>query len=131
MKIAVSSNGQTLNDQVDPRFGRCPHFVFVDTDGQDIKEVEALKNPSVGAMRGAGIQAAQTVANRGASVAITGNIGPNAFDALSSAGVKIVAGASGSVKEAVNAYLDGKLSEISGPTSRMGRGKGGGRRRRR
>jgi predicted Fe-Mo cluster-binding NifX family protein len=44
---------------------------------------------------GAGIQAAQTVANRGVEAVITGQIGPNAVRVLNSAGIAVYVGASG------------------------------------
>lgn len=129
MKLSVSSSGQSLDAQVDPRFGRCAYFAIIETEGDEIISHEIIENESAGARRGAGIQAAQTIANKGADVTITGNVGPNAFNALSSAGVKVVAGASGSVKDAVEAYLRGELKETSEPTNKMGKGRRGGGRR--
>ncbi|MEM2110344.1 MAG: NifB/NifX family molybdenum-iron cluster-binding protein [Candidatus Bathyarchaeia archaeon] len=60
-------------------------------------QFEAVPNLASGAMGGAGIQAAQTIASKGAKVLITGNVGPNAFQALSAVGIKIVTGTSGTV----------------------------------
>lgn len=95
---------------------------------------EAVPNMAAGAMSGAGIQAAQTVANRGVKVLITGNVGPNAFQALSAAGIKIVTGAFGTVKEVIEKYKRGELKETNMPTVRghfgMGMGRGRGRRQR-
>jgi len=79
-------------------------------------EFEAISNMASEAMSGAGIQAAQTVAKNLAKVVITGNVGPNAFKVLSTAGIRIVTGASGTVKEAVERYKRGELKEISRPT---------------
>lgn len=53
MKIAVSAMGTDLNAQVNPRFGRCQYFIIVDSDTLDF---EAIKNPNIDAMSGAGIQ---------------------------------------------------------------------------
>jgi predicted Fe-Mo cluster-binding NifX family protein len=113
MKICVTAVSDTLNTRVDPRFGRCQYFLLVDSETM---ESEAIPNESLYAGHGAGIQAAQTVANSGAKVVITGNVGPNAFRVLSAAGIKIVTGASGSVRDAVEDYKKGKLEEISSPT---------------
>jgi len=113
MKMCVTSVGMDLNAQVDPRFGRCQYFVFVDSDTMAF---EAMPNKAIAAPGGAGIQAAQTVVNKGANVLISGNIGPNAFQVLSTADVKIATGAYGTVKEAVEMYKGGKLNEAGSST---------------
>lgn len=117
-----------LEAQIDPRFGRCPYFVIVDSETM---EFEAVPNTASGSMSGAGIQAAQTVASKGTEVLITGNVGPNAFQALSATGIKVVTGAFGNVREVIEKYKSGGLKETSSPTVRghfgMGRGRGRGR----
>jgi len=40
MKIAVSSTGPDLTDLVDPRFGRCSFYVFVDMETNEFLAVE-------------------------------------------------------------------------------------------
>jgi predicted Fe-Mo cluster-binding NifX family protein len=126
MKICVTSVSGNLDAQVDPRFGRCPYFTIVDSETM---EFNAISNDSTNAAHGAGIQAAQTVANMGIKVVITGNVGPNAFNVLSATGIKIVTGASGSVREAVEKYKSGQLKETGNPTvgGHFGMGKGQGR----
>jgi predicted Fe-Mo cluster-binding NifX family protein len=44
MKVAVTAQGKDLGDQVDPRFGRCPYFLVVDTDTM---VAEAIENPNL------------------------------------------------------------------------------------
>jgi predicted Fe-Mo cluster-binding NifX family protein len=132
MKIAVSSSDNKLDGQVDPRFGRCQYFIIVDPDTM---EFEAVSNESAMASGGAGIQAAQNIANLGANIVITGNVGPNAFQTLNAAGIKIVTGASGTVQEAIEKYKNGELQETEaanvkshfGMGGGMGRGRGSGR----
>ncbi len=102
MKVAVSASGVDLEAAVDPRFGRCPYYVVVDTDTM---EFEAVQNSATGQASGAGIAAAQFVSQTGAQAVISGNIGPNAYQALSAGGIAIYTGASGSVREAVEALL--------------------------
>jgi len=113
MKMCVTATAGDLNAQVDPRFGRCQYFVFIDSDTMAF---EAMANEAIAAPGGAGIQAAQTVVNKGANVLISGNVGPNAFQVLSTAGVKIATGAYGTVKEAVEMYKSGKLGETGAST---------------
>jgi len=88
MKIAVSATAGSLDAIVDPRFGRCAYFVIVEVEKNEIKNAEAVQNPAATAIGGAGIQAAQLIASKGAKVLISGNIGPNAFSVLSGTGIK-------------------------------------------
>jgi len=62
-------------------------------------QLEVIQNMVSGAIGGAGIQAAQTIAGKGVKMLITGNVGPNAFQALSAAGIKIVARATTEVQQ--------------------------------
>jgi len=127
MKICVTATAASLDAQIDPRFGRCSYLVIVDSETM---QFEAIPNTAAGATGGAGIQAAQTIANKGVKLLITGNVGPNAFGALSAAGIEIVTGAFGTVKEAVEAFKKGELKKTGSPTVvghfGMG-GRGGGR----
>lgn len=112
MKIGVSSTGENLDANVDQRFGRCKYFLIVDTESM---EFEVLSNENAMASGGAGIQAAQTIAKTGAEVVVTGNVGPNAFQTLSAAGMKIFTGASGTIKESIEKYKKGELKETEAP----------------
>ena len=121
-RIAVSSTGDNLDAQVDPRFGRCAYFIFVDTD---TLEYESVQNPNVSAASGAGIQTAQLVANKEVEAVLTGNVGPNAFQTLQAGGVNVIAGVSGKVKDAVQMYKDGKVQAAGGPNVASHFGTGG------
>ena len=112
MKVCLSSMGDNLDAQIDTRFGRCRYFLFVDTDSM---EVEAVDNANIASAGGAGIRSAQLVADKGAKVLITGNVGPNAFDVLSAAGIKIYSGVSGSIKDALEKLKTGELNETGSP----------------
>lgn len=113
MKICVTSTGDTLESAVDPRFGRCACFIIVDTESLEFKPVA---NPNISSAGGAGIQSSQLVANEKAEAVITGNVGPNAFQTLSSLRLKVYTGASGTVKEVIQQYKEGKFEEMSGPS---------------
>ena len=130
MRICIATNQGGLEDQVFPVFGRCPTFTFVDMEDKEIKNVEVIPNEFAGAMGGAGIQAAQLVANKGANVVIAGNYGPNAYPILNQAGISVVS-AQGNVKEVVMKHVNGELPEITQSTAPrfggMGMGRGGGR----
>jgi predicted Fe-Mo cluster-binding NifX family protein len=116
-KIAVTSEGPTLDDAVDPRFGRAAGFVIVDPE---TLETEYKNNGAAQTMpKGAGIQAAETVAAAGAKVLLTGYVGPKAFQALSAAGIAIVQNIENmTVREAVESYKKGRTQVAAAPNSR-------------
>ena len=126
MKIAVSSSGTSVESDVDPRFGRCPYYIIYDTENDNFKHVE---NESRQAMGGAGIQAAQFIANMNIEAVITGNVGPNAYRVLSAASIKIYSGVTGTVKDAIERFKKGEFKKTTGPDvqSKFGMGPGMGR----
>ena len=101
MKICITSQGDNLDSQIDPRFGRCQYFIFADTE---TFEFEAIKNPNIDAMGGAGIQSGQIVIEKQAKAVLTGNVGPNAFKTLQAADIDIITNVTGSIKEAIEEY---------------------------
>ena len=107
MKIAISATGKTLDAEVDPRFGRCQYFIIADTEKDGF---EALDNSSATAAGGAGISAAQMISQKGVEAVLTGNCGPNAHQVFSSAGVKVITGVSGKIKDAIAEYKLGTYS---------------------
>lgn len=124
MKIAISSTGQDLESQIDARFGRCPYFLIVEIENNEIGEVKAVENVAAAQMGGAGITAAEIVANEKVEAVITVNMGPRAFDVFSQFNIKVYQG-QGKVKDAVQSFIDGKLTEITAATGPMHRGMGG------
>ena len=102
MKLAISSTGNDLASDVDSRFGRCQYFIIYDTDTKDF---EALSNESSMATGGAGIQSVQFIQSKGAETILTGNVGPNAIDALNAAKIGVVTGVTGTVQDAVGKYI--------------------------
>ena len=107
MKIAVTSKGTDLDSEVDPRFGRASYILIVNSETFDFEVLDNKTN--VNALKGAGIQAASMVSDKGAEVLLTGFCGPNAFKTLKAAKIGVADNADGSVRDAVEAYLDGKL----------------------
>ena len=127
MKVAVSSSGNDLDSQIDPRFGRCACFLIVETDDMHF---DSFDNENIALGGGAGIQSAQFVASKGAEAVITGNCGPNAVRTLSAAGIELFVGQTGTVREAVDRYKRGDLrpaTDANVPDHYgMGTGRGGG-----
>jgi len=113
MKIAVSAGSRELEAQVDPRFGRASYFLVVDSETLDFEAVENKQN--LQAVQGAGIQAATLVARSKAEAVLTGHCGPKAFKTLQAAGIPVVVGVKGTVREAVQSFARGELSVASAP----------------
>lgn len=147
MKIAISASGPNLDDEVDPRFGRCQYFIVAEPETM---EFEAINNSSASAAGGAGISAAQTIVDKGVGAVLTGNCGPNAHQVLVSAGIPIITGVSGKIGDVIKDYRAGNYQAStqanvpdhfgmgspgmgggsgmgSGMGGGMGRGMGGGR----
>jgi len=110
MKIAITSMGAKLEDKVDPRFGRCHYFILFDTD---TNKFEAMENTGAQGMGGVGIQSGQIMADKGVKTVLTGSCGPNAFQTLQAAGIKVITGVSGTVQEAIDKFKSGELKAIS------------------
>jgi predicted Fe-Mo cluster-binding NifX family protein len=113
MKIAVSATAPSLDAELDPRFGRCQYFVIVEPKTM---KFEALENTNIAASSGAGISTAQMIASKGVEVVLTGNCGPNAYQTLSAAGIQVITGVSGKIKDAIEAFKAGKFQSSSQPS---------------
>lgn len=130
MKISVSATGESLDSDVDPRFGRTSGFVLFDSGTEDVAYLDNSAQQDL--TQGTGIKAAQMIAKAGTEVLITGQLGPNAAQLLAKSGIKIYACTSGTVREAIQALQEDRLKELgddavqTGPGKRGGRGMGGG-----
>mgnify|MGYP001056457811 CR=1 FL=1 len=126
--IAISSEGPGLDSRLDPRFGRAAGFVIVDTATgahryQDNGSSQVLA-------QGAGIQAAEVMAQAGVATLLTGYVGPKAFQALQAAGIQIVQDLDGlTVGQALERFQQGGLAPAQGPNqaAHAGAGRGPGR----
>lgn len=110
VKIAVSSQGDTLESQVDPRFGRAAYFVIRD-DGGNVSTVDNTAARQMSS--GAGIQAAEALAKAGVKKVLSGMVGPKALNALQAAGIEVIEGAQGRVTDALAAYEQGRMAQAA------------------
>ena len=126
MRIAVTATGPTLDAEVDPRFGRCQYFIIADPETMDF---EALENSSAMASGGAGISTAQMIAGKGVEAVLTGNCGPNAYQVLSAAGLQVITGVSGKIRNAIEEYKLGTFAaaQQANVADHYGMSYGGGR----
>jgi predicted Fe-Mo cluster-binding NifX family protein len=114
MKIMLTATSPSIDSNVDPRFGRGAFLIVVDPD---TLEWQAHPNSGAGAMGGAGTLAAQFAANQKADAVISGDFGPNAYNALQTAGIAMyLFGATATVKEAIEHFKAGQLERVGAPT---------------
>jgi len=106
MKIAITATGTDLSADVDPRFGRASYILVVDSETLDVEVIDNAANKD--AFKGAGIQAAAAVSEKGAQVLLTGFCGPNAFKTLDAANIKVANDVSGTVQSAVERFKAGE-----------------------
>ena len=121
--VAVTSTGMELDSQMDPRFGRSAYFAIVSPSGTMIAVANAAKDFG----NGAGIEAAKQVIDTNVKAVVTGSIGPNAFRVLSAAGVRVFVGGGGTVRDSLEWYKSGALTEASESTSPGHHGRRGSR----
>ena len=123
MKIAISSTGNKIDSTIDPRFGRCTYFIIAEIKNKKYNILKTIKNPNINVGGGAGISAGQLVGNEKVKAVITGNIGPRAMDVFSQLKIEVYS-ATGTVKQAVEDFMNNKLKKINVPGP-MGIGKPG------
>jgi len=116
MKVCITSEGETLDDQVDVRFGRCLYFIIVEIEDNIPKILKVISNPNSDIGRGgAGISSAEIVGNEGVDVIITGNIGPRAFNVLKQLNIEIYQG-KGKIRDVIQRFVKGELPKVESPT---------------
>jgi predicted Fe-Mo cluster-binding NifX family protein len=113
MKLAITSEGETVQSPTDPRFGRAKFFIILDTEKQTSVAIPNTIN--LNAAQGAGIQAGKKIVESGADALITGHVGPKAYTTLHAGNIKIYTGATGTVADAVAQLQAGKLKAVGSP----------------
>jgi len=129
MKVAVTSKGNSLDSEVSSVFGRCPYFIIADIENGEIEGELTAENPAMN-VTGAGNKAAEFIVKNKVKSLISEAIGKNAFNILRKAGIKVYKLKSGSVKDNLKLFTEGKLGEITsssngGPEARTPRRRGG------
>jgi predicted Fe-Mo cluster-binding NifX family protein len=118
-RICITSVGEDLDSLLDPRFGRCADFIFVDPETMDF---EVVQNEAATVLAGAGILAAKTVVSNSVEAVITGSVGPNALAALQESDISVFASGCVSVRDCIEKYRKGKLHCIKHPILNRGKG---------
>jgi len=123
MRIAISSEGAGMDARPSRIFGRCPYMLLADPE---TGRLESLTNPGARASGGAGVRTAQFVVDQGATVVLTGKIGPNAKEVLDAAHVEVLESDGATAREVIEHFRAGELRAMR--ESAPKRGGGGGRR---
>jgi len=126
MKIAISTTSGDPDKKFSPRFGRCDYFLIVQ-EGAD--NWEKYSNPAAAAQGGAGTQVVGFLADQGVDAVISGRYGPNAYDALSAAGIDPYLASSGTPKELLAMFQAGSLKRAESASGEGMHHRGGGGRR--
>ena len=106
MKIAIPVDEKTLESNVCVSFGRTPYFLIYDVE---TKESIFIDNSAAASTGGAGIKAAQIIVDNKADVLLTPRLGENAAEVLKPAEIKNYKTITGSAKDNIDAFIDGKL----------------------
>ncbi len=107
MKIAIPVEGKTFDSGVCASFGRTPYFLIYDAD---TGKSEFIDNSAAASTGGAGIKAAQIIADKNAEAVIVPRLGENAAEVLKPAGIKVYKTVNTSVQDNIDAFAAGKLS---------------------
>ena len=113
MKVIITAITDNIEQSFNPRFGRSDYFILVDSE---TKDWQAFQNPAASAPGGAGPQAVQFIADKGADAVISGRYGPSAFTALNAAGIKAYIAKQGTVNEVLEQFLADDLESVTAPT---------------
>jgi predicted Fe-Mo cluster-binding NifX family protein len=109
--IAVSANGENLEAQVGPLFGRARFFILVDPDTLEWEPLDNLR--SLGTSQGVGLVTAKSLERKNIRTVLTGSCGPKAFEELQAAGIEVVLNAQGTIRQALASFMNGALVKAS------------------
>ena len=109
MKICVPTMGEKgLDDTVGEHFGRVPTYTIVDADTNEVKVIQNTSHH----MGGQGYPP-ELMAQEGATIMVCRGLGRRAIQMFEELGIEVYIGASGTVKEAVEAFKQGRLQKAS------------------
>lgn len=107
MLIGIPSMGNRgLNETVGEHFGRVPFYTIINTESDEIRVI-----PNSSEHMGGSGYPAELLSNEGVEAMICGGIGRRAISIFDDKGIRVYAGARGTIAETVEAFRSGKLSE--------------------
>ena len=111
MNIAFTTQGETLDSQMDPRLGRTHFLLLLDDETGEVRTVD--NSAIIEVSHGAGPRTVQKLAELQAKVLVTGNgPGGNAAEVLEHTGIEVYVGAGEmTAREALAAFKNGELKK--------------------
>ena len=109
MKICIPTNGdEGLDDYVGEHFGRVPTYTIVNSNTNKVKTV-----PNISHHMGGQVEPPEIMVKEGVDVLICNGLGRRAISAFNGYGIAVYIGATGKVRDAVNAFKQGKLQKAT------------------
>lgn len=110
-RIAIAADDtKGLDGEVSLHFGRCPAYVVVDVDGDDLVETKVVENPYL--MNHQPGLVPHFLAQLGADVILAGGMGPRAIGMFQDFGIEVATGIGGNAGRVLQAYLAGRIQGI-------------------
>ena len=110
-RIALAcEDNQGLRGQISQHFGRCPYYLIVDVEGDEIVKTDNVANPFY--QNHIPGKVPQFINEQGVNVMIAGGMGPRAIDMFTGLGIEVVTGAIGVAGNVLQAYLGGQISGV-------------------
>ena len=107
MRIAIPSDGDNMDAQIFEHFGRAPYYMIIDIENREIKNVEAIPNPSVESHNPGDLP--MMLAEKKVDVLITRGVGRRAIAYFQELGINVIRGAYGKIGEIVEKFIKGEL----------------------
>ena len=105
-RVVVPSTGRSLSSDIAPLLDKAPYFMMF-----GLGKYEVLRNPYYRDSKARGAEVAQFIVGEGGAVVICNNISMTALKALKDLRVKVYSGFTGTVKQALDIYADGRLKD--------------------
>jgi predicted Fe-Mo cluster-binding NifX family protein len=112
MKIAVTAeNNNGLESMVAQHFGHAPYFILADVENGEVSATQGIANPFAEYHQPGQIPG--FIKEQNADVLLSGGMGGRAIQFFEQYGIKTATGANGTVRQALENYFGGKLSEAA------------------
>ena len=109
MLIAITAQGNSLQSEIDPRFGRAAYYLIINTETDEVNVHD--NSDGINASNGAGTGAAQTLSEYGVEALYTGSVGPKAADVLKQANIPYYENITGTVQGVLDQLKDGAVTQ--------------------